>query len=346
MNRSMGKIIGIVVFGVMSAQAGSVNFDFRFDSDSSSFNNAAKSSGSKGSTNYIVKSGRVDFKGKINEELAYRLRWRFDKDSEVTPNKTDGLTKQVDYAFISHKLEDNLALTLGKFGSELGGFEGNTAAPDIYLQSQFYKSLATSYIYVTGAKLAYNLGDHELALLLINQSETTTTEQSKSSYGFTYKGAFMEKTLSALLSYLTDEKQSLQAPDLKKTVGISSVGMKYDPKPYFVSFDYLIFDQKNQGAANEKNATNSMVAEFGYDLDGIIPKIKYDMSENKVDNGTTTTKTKYDGVALGVEYKPIAQENFRYHLMVTQLTTKPETGDSLFEQHFIVGTRISADFLK
>lgn len=354
MIKSTGKLLSVLVLAGMTANAGSISFDFRFDSDSSSYNNAAKAAApttAVSATNLLMKTGRVDFKGKANEELSYRLRWRFDKDygtstSMVSNNKTDAFTNHVDLAFIAHKWTPELTLSLGKVASELGGNEGNTAAPDIYLQSQFYRKIAANFIYVSGGKLTYVMDNHEVSLLLLNQSETTTTEQSKMAYGLTYKGLFMEnKELSVLASYANDEKQSLTLPDSKKMTGISSLAFKYDPKPYFVSLDYSTFAQKNQSAVDAKDTWNSIVGEFGYNLDGIMPKLKYEMSQYKAET-TTSTTTKYDGVSLGVEYKPMAQENFRYHMMVTQLTTKPEVGDSLFEQHFIVGTRINADFLK
>lgn len=334
-------------------RAGNINFDFRYESDSSSYNTAAKaaSASNVSATNLKMKTGRVDFKGKVNEDLSYRLRWRFDKDygtsSNMTSNnKTDGFTNHVDYAYLAHKLLPELTMTLGKFGSEIGGFEGNTPASDIYLQSQVYAKILPSFIYVSGGKLSYNLGQHDMSLLVLNQSETNTAEQSKLTYGLTYKAQFLEnKEMTLLLSYLNDEKQSL-TDDAKKMTGVTSIGIKYEPKPYYLSIDYLIFEQKNQTVKDNKDNWNSIVADFGYDFDGIQPKFKYEISQYKAETAGVSTTTKYDGVTLGLEYKPIHQENFRYHMMVTQLTTKPAAGDSLFEQHFIVGTKITADFLK
>lgn len=354
MIKSTGKLLSLLVLAGFSAQAGSISYDFRFDSDSSSYNNAAKAASATNvsATNLKMQTGRVDFKGKANDDLSYRLRWRFDKDygtstAMVSNNKTDNYTNHVDMAYIAHKWTPELTLSLGKFASELGGNEGNTAAPDIYLQSQFYRKLAAGFIYVSGGKLTYTMGNHEASLLLLNQSESTTTEQSKLTYGLTYKGSFMDnKELLLLVSYANDEKQSLAGTDSKKLTGISSVGLKFDPKPYFVSLDYLTYEQKNITAVDAKDNWNSIIGEFGYNLDGIMPKLKYEMAQYKAETTASSTTTKYDGITLGVEYKPMAQENFRYHMMVTQLTTKPESGDSLFEQHFIVGTRINADFLK
>jgi hypothetical protein len=217
------------------AMAGSVNLDFRFESDSSSFNNAAKAAGSTASTSYLMKIGRMDFKGKLNEELNYRLRWRFDKDASVTQHKTDGFSSQVDYAYIQHKLIEGLTLTMGKFASEIGSVEGNQSSTDLYLQSQVYRQISTKgFLYVSGAKLSYVQGSHEGSVFVINQSDTTTTEQSKSTYGLVYRASLMEKTLQPIIGYISDEKQALAGADSKSTTTITSVGAHWEPKPYYL----------------------------------------------------------------------------------------------------------------
>lgn len=328
------------------AMAGSVNLDFRFESDSSSYNNAAKAAGSTASTSYLMRTGRVDFKGKLNEELNYRLRWRFDKDSSTAQNKTDNFSSQIDYAYVQHTLVEGLTLTLGKLASEIGSVEGNQPSTDIYLQSQAYRQISSKgFLYVTGAKISYQYEGHEGSAYVINQSETTATDQSKSSYGLTYKASFMEKTLSTIVGYLSDEKQNMISPDNKVTTTITSAGVKWEPKPYYINFDYIIFAEKNVSAVGTNDTFNTMILEAGYDFDDIIPKIKYEITDKKTD-AAASVKEKYDGLSVGAEYRPFSQDTFRYHLMVTQLNIKADGSDSRYEQHFLIGTKIYADFLK
>lgn len=333
----------------LPTSAGSLNLDLRFDSDSSSYNTAAKTANAnnKATTKNYVNVGRLDFKGKLNEELNFRLRYRFDRDDKTTVNATDGLTSQVDLAYISHKLVDGLTLTLGKFNSELGSVEGNTPIPELYLRSQTYNQINTNgFIFTTGAKLNYTFDVHEFNVLLLNQSESTTTEQSKVSYGLVYKSSLMNKTLLPSVSYLKDEKQSLAGVDSKKSMTLTSAGLKWDPKPYYLSVDYILFDYANVSAADQKEKYNSLVAEFAYDFDGLIPKVKFENSQKKAEVASGSSTTKYEGLGLGFEYRPFNQDTFRYHVMLTQIVTKPDGGDSQLEQHFIVGTKILADFLK
>ncbi len=328
------------------AFAGVVNLDFRFESDSSSYNNAAKAAGSTAGTNYLMKVGRLDFLGKLNEEVTYRLRFRFDKPASTILHKTDNFSSQVDYAFIQNKLAEGLSLTLGKFASEIGGVEGNTTSADIYLPSQGYQQIMSNeFLYVSGAKLSVNYGFHEASIFVFNQSESTTAEQTKASYGLVYKGSFKDKTIMPVLGFLNDEKQSLSGVGSKISTTAISAGTKWDPKPYFLSFDYLVLTEKNVTSIGVNDSWSSLVLEAGYDFEGTIPKLKYETTDKKTDSATTV-REKTDGITVGVEYRPYGQESFRYHLMVTQLNIKADGSDSRYEQHFLIGTRIYADFFK
>tara|TARA_B110001454_G_scaffold219192_1_gene251213 strand:- start:98146 stop:99171 length:1026 start_codon:yes stop_codon:yes gene_type:complete len=336
------KVSVFLLLLVGLAHPGSVNFDFRFEWDSSSYNNAAKAAGSKASSQFLMRTGRVDFKGNLNKDISYRLRWGIDHDGATAQHKTDNFSTQVDYAYVQDKVSEDIWITLGKFASELGSIEGNMSSPDIYLPSQAYAALSTNdFLYVSGAKLTAAVLGQEVSLYVVNQSDSQSIEQTKLAYGLVYKGKFLNSTLFPNLGYFSDEKQGMST-DVKMTTNISSAGVKWDPKPYYINLDYIIFAQKNVSAVDVKDTITTLLFDAGYDFEDVIPKFKYEMTTKK--NGSV--KEQYDGVAVGVEFKPYPQDIFRYHVMVTQTTIKPESGDSRFEQHFLVGTRIYGDFLK
>lgn len=335
------KIISLVLISSSLSVAGSVNFDFRFESDSASYNTAAKTAGAKESSQFLMRTGRVDFKGLLNKDISYRLRLRIDRDSETTQHKTDNFSTQVDYAYIQHKILERFALTAGKFASEVGSIEGNMSSPDIYMPTQAYKAIsANNFLYVSGAKLTYSQGEQDASVFMVNQSESQSTEQTKLAYGIVYKGSFLEKTLTPVAGYLSDEKQGTVS-GAKLTTTISSLGIKWDPQPYYLSFDYIVYAQKNITAVDVNDTATTMVFDAGYDFEGVIPKFKYELTKK-----TGSAKEQYDGVVVGVEFKPYPEDIFRYHVMVTQMNIKPDVGDSRFEQHLLVGTRIYGDFLK
>jgi len=336
------KTILLVLVSSGLSFAGSVNFDFRFESDSASYNSAAKTAGAKESSQFLMRTGRVDFKGTLNKDVSYRLRWGIDHDSDTTQHKTDNFSTQVDYAYIQHQISERLAFTAGKFASEVGSIEGNMSSPDIYMPSQSYKAISSNdFLYVSGGKLTYSQMEQEASVFLANQSESQSTEQTKMAYGIVYKGSFLEKTLTTVAGYLSDEKQGTTS-DVKMTTAISSLGVKWYPKPYYVAFDYIVYAQKNITAVDVNETTTTILLDAGYDFDGVIPKFKYELTTKK----SGSTKDQYDGVVVGVEFKPYPEDIFRYHVMVTQMNVKPDVGNSRFEQHFLLGTRIYGDFLK
>lgn len=321
----------------------SLNLDFRFESDSASYNENAKKAMHKKDTNqFTMRTGRVDLKGTMNENLEFRLRWRIDKDSSTTVHKTDKFTSQIDYAYIKQHWNNHLALTVGKFDSQIGSYEGNMSSPDIYLPSQVYSLLSSNgFLYLSGVRVSAVYDSHDGTVYVANQSNTATDAQTKMMYGLTYQVHFLEDTLSTWLGYLADEKQGSQSDTPLKTT-ISSLGVRWDPSPFYMNGDYLNYAQKNISFLYGSDVWAAAIFEAGYSFSGIIPKFKYEVTKKK--SGVVTDV--YEGISAGVEYKPFEKDMFRYHIMLTQLTTKPEAGPSLREQHVLVGTRIYGDFLK
>lgn len=322
--------------------AKSLSLDFRFDSDSSQYDSAAQAAlGKENSSQFTMRTGRVDFIGNLNDDLEFRLRWRLDKDSSTAVHKTDKFTSQIDYAYVQHSLTKNWKLTMGKLGSEIGSVEGNMSSPDIYLPSQIYSLLSTNgYLYVSGVKLTSKYDIHETSVYLANQSDTQADRQTKSMYGLSYQGHYLDDSLALIAGYLADEKQS-SASTLPMNTQISSIGARYEPTPYFIGLDYLVYSQDNISDANADDVWTSIVLEGGYNFNGLMPKLKFESTEMK----TSSVKNNYRGVTAGVEYKPYPKDLFRYHLMLTQLTTQPKTGPSYNEQHVLIGIRIYGDFL-
>ncbi len=174
-----------------SAMAGSISYDFRFDNKSTTWNDDAAALGNPtGATpttatvasnnRFELKTGRVDFKGKLSDQLEYRLRWRFDRTQTVAG--ADAIGAHVDLASITHHAAENVGVTVGKYATEVGGWEGQ-APGDYYVLSETYSGfgktnlgIATgsptltnaSALYLSGVRVDYGMGDHSLALQLGN----------------------------------------------------------------------------------------------------------------------------------------------------------------------------------
>ena len=73
------------------------------------------------------------------------------------------------------------------------------------------------------------------------------------------------------------------------------------------------------------------------------PKVKI---ETTAVNVAATKAADVLGVSLIGEYKPVAENDFRYHVGVNQISTTPNGGDAAVTQTVIAGIKLGADFLK
>lgn len=374
----MKKIIlsSLAAFAISAtANAGSVSADLRADYDATSYNDDAKSAGKDGAAKFCIHTGRLDFKGNLNEEVSYRMRLRFNKDRAVSARDSLGL--DTDFAYISNKLNDGLTLTLGKFASGVGGFEGNTTGPDLYLTSVAYAGskagLAagkiyglTNILYYTGAQLAYNINDTQKLELHIANTEggvgqgypTAATAgdvaaQNKTLTGLIYRGGFAEKTLNVLASYHFEDASGSGTKDNK--VSLSAVGLEYLNSGLTAQLDFLMnaYERAAGGVPTTKDSLNSTVLSVKYKMEQWTPILKVAMTDEKIGAAAADEKNKYTDYGIALEYAPRADQVFRYHIAYNARSVKPDDnnnttygGKSPSSTQVVVGTRIYADFLK
>lgn len=334
-----------------SAHAGTINLDLRADYNSTSYN---EESTLPSFSKYYLKTGRLDFQTKVLEDLSARVRWAFNKDA--TQLKTDSAQKSLEYAFLTHKMNDMFSLSVGRFNTDFGGFEGATSGADLYLTSEFYSrtgpngALAganlgtTNLLYMTGVKGTFSFAEATQTLSVLatnesNQEATTPLSQNTSLMGVVWKGAFMEKALSFNVSY---HMMNAVPADDKHT--FMAVGAMWNATPVSVTVDYLMAEKKLD--AGTKDTLSSIVAKIAYSgMEQWTPRLELTSSEEKREIGGEATD-KFMGMGLVLEYKPYAETNFRYHVAANQVTLKPETGDDVIKQEVVVGARLMADFLK
>lgn len=363
----MNKLIlgSLVTLAVGSAaQAGSWSADLRADYNSTQYNEAARLSGTSptGSTTdvrdnnrFTLQNLRLDGAGKFNDALTYRVRFRLNQPT-YTVRAADGLNNWVDFAFMQHKISDSFALQMGKFFTDVNGFEGMLSGADLYTTSEAYNE--TNRIrFATGLKAIYKLGDHEISAMAFNPGDDaagtaadgtgTAFDQNRFGTGVVFKGNFMDKTLMPVLSYHEENLQQTATGAAERKYTYMTAAVKYDMAPFFVEFDYHMNTYKGETSQEEKNTTTGPVVHAGYKVsDNMIAKIKYHMSEEKRFAGATESKATYTGTQLALEYMPTAEKNFRYHLAYTNVDKKPETGDTQKQTNVIAGVRVFHDFLK
>jgi len=351
---------GAIAFSAV-AQAGSINYDFRGDWNSTDYNDAAaKPDYSK----FYFKTGRVDFKGKLNDSVNYQLRWAYTKDQ--TPAKRDSASSGIELGYITHKMSDMFSLSLGKMNTLIGGFEAATPGPDLYLTSAIYNKTSAlaltgknestnNLLYNTGAKASFSFAEQSQVIDVVatdniadsaNGVGSTDLNQNRGLLGLVWRGAFMEKALNFMVSYHTVSPQTTTttAFNAKDAHNFASAGVKWDSDPMAVTVEYLTTNFKND-ALGQTDTLNSIVAKFIYKMDMFTPRIEATMSEEKREIGGTATN-KFNGIGAAVEYKP-TEDNFRYHLAYAMYTDKLDGAASdQTRQEIVLGARMYGDFLK
>ncbi|KHD88953.1 MAG: hypothetical protein OM95_05655 [Bdellovibrio sp. ArHS] len=338
----------------VSAQAGSLNLDMRADYNSTTYTDSTLPD----QTKFYFKTGRLDYQAKALEDLSFRVRLAFNKDAT---RGVDATQTAVEYAYLTHKMNDTFSLSFGKFNTEFGGFEGSTSGADLYLTSEFYTRAnltgaataalgannvgTASLLYQTGVKGTFTFSGQTVHVLATNEAGGNTAvgptdSQNSSMYGVIYRGAFVDKALNLNLSYHT-----MAGPTADDKHQFMAAGVMWNSSPIMFQFDYLVSEFK-QDATSNKDTTSSMVAKLAYTgWEQWTPRLEFTSTEDKQEIAGDITQ-KFMGYGVVVEYKPYVDTNFRYHLSYNNITEKPETGDDVKRDEVVVGARLMADFLK
>ena len=343
------------------AQAGSVNLDFRADYNSTTYNDEAKAVNTalENSARFYLKTGRIDYKGTLNEEVSYRARLAFTKNATVASK--DATQTAVELAYMTQKFNDTFSLSLGKFNSEIGGFETATSGADLYLTSENYtrSTLARAgsttttnlaVLYMTGAKATFSFAGQDIHVIATdNLTDATNTAtgpsvQNRGLLGISWRGNFLDKTIGVVANYYEASPQSTPtttiAGDSKQS--FITAGVKYELSPVMAYVEYHLSTFKD-GATDDEDKLSSIVAKFAYTgWEQWIPRVEFFSSEDK----RVATTDKYMGYGLVLEYIPKKADTFRYHVAANMIDEDREGSDNLTKTEFIVGTRLMADFLK
>lgn len=355
MNKTL-VVVALIACQFYQLAKAEVNIDLRADYDSLNWSNSANPD----SARFNVPAGRLEVKGNLNEQVAYRFRYRFDRILADTTYR-DSLGTAVEFATITHKMTDQLSLTLGKFNSEGGGIEqAFVPASDLYFKSQAYRDMSTqggrNYIlFVTGAKLSYNVQDQIISLVYADLPAVDSTtngaaataanfDQKSGLVGLVYRGTFADKTILPLVSYYTFAPPNSSLSERPKN-SYYDASLKFDQPTWYVFADYNNYVYENQTVAGKDDTTNSVVAEVGFKKDQYVMKLKMENSNTEVfPVSGGSVKTNYTGYGAILEWMP-TKDNFRYHVGYLNRTTNASNGahkNLPTEQHILVGMKIFA----
>ncbi len=342
--------------GASISSAANLSLELRSDLTSVSYNEAAMAASANSKNNYQfnLHSLKVDGKGSLNEALSYRLKLVLNKTA-VTAKKRETGNDWTELAYLNNKVNDLLSVTAGKFNSDVGGYEGMTSSSDLYLTSAAYSQI-TNLKYHTGLKAILQLGDdHNVSIQVANQEydslSGTGLDQNRSVVGSVYKGNFMDKSLKPVLSYFSSPQSTGTVASTGATTDSSkyaytNLGLRYEGI-VALDLDYGMIAKKETSAATTGQDWGNTVLKVSYKMDSFLPSLKwYGSTKTDKVSGIADVKTEYDGIELAVEYKPVAEQNMRYHLAYMVTSTKPATGDKQSATTMIAGFKMTPDFMK
>ncbi len=358
-------ISSMLTLASTAAVAGSLNLELRADYQGTSYNDAAKAGTTGlGQDNYkfFIPIGRLDAQGKLGSALDYRLRWRFSKPAVATStpanNQNDSLNDSVDFAYVSHKPMDILAVTIGKFASQVGGIEGSTSGSDLFVVSPgngggLVNASLAGKAYYTGAKFETTMGDHKVGLHFANAAADVTNNNNKfaqtSGYtGLVYTGSFADGMVKPTVSYHTATNSASSALITEKNVGTYiAAGAMVTTGNVQVDLDLNSNTYTNGTIATNKDALTDIVLNVGYKMDNIKPSLKYYTATETIKDATEVKYT-HTGMSAVVEFKPKMDENFRYHVAYNQVNKKADTAgyQDQTRTEVVAGVKIFADILK
>lgn len=381
MNR-ITALIAIVVLS-SSANAGKLLFDGRLDYQNQSYNDAGTGSLGQPNTRYLIKAARFDYSANLSEKTSVRGRLILTKNSSA-PTVRDAMSDFVDLFYINYKFVDSLDGTFGKFSSEMGGTEHIfNSSPDVYYFSTAYEGLPSgldtlsksvfatqagggltipgtlggvpgTLRYHTGAKLTYKVADQEVqvqsANLTADEVSGSSSTQTRTLMGVVYKGNFLDKVLQPVVSF--HEAYWPGTTNSSAKVTYMSAGLRTSFAGHLLEADYISNGFKGRTKISNgefrDDSINTILAHWSMPITlpcgQLAPHLKAEQSMVKVAGEKIYTVT---GFGAAVEFKPVKDENFRYHVAYNNKTYSAASGDlSPNLQEVLVGVRIAADILK
>lgn len=380
-----------------ASMAGKVLFDGRIDAQGTSANGQAVTTGqSRTSFRYLLKTARIDATTDFNDKTSARIRFGF---TQNLGNQTvrDTSTALADYFLIKHKLNDNTDITLGKFHSDMGGFEHANPSADVHYFSQNNTGVLTNTTFDTytktivtarsgksiiaasavssgpgvtstpawtwsgtgivksyaGVKLSYKIAGQEIVLHNANLSaddigNTSQSTQTRTLVGAVYKGNFMEKSVQPWLSYHDAFLPGAPSGSIDAKATYTAAGVRGNIDNNLIDLEYLsnVFKDRTLVTGNELQTDSIITTQLSWRKTWGLwtPTIKYEKSELTAAGTKVFDVTGYN---VAFEWRPVSEENFRYHLAYNNRAFAPTNSDSsIVSEEVMLGMRIFADFLK
>jgi len=276
---------------------------------------------------------------KINETTQAKLVLNFKSDSTLD----NGVQNMVNEANIT-KTHDAFSAIIGKQAIMTGGRENDYSARDVYLYSRFSD---TYTFYATGLALGYSKNGQNLYAQYLEQADSASTPLTdKKVVGVAYYGEWMNQMIMPIISY---HRFGTDRPGAYNN--ILSASLRFNIDKFFIEGDYLTTEQEKFSAAGDAKVT-TVVTHARYIFEqGFQPFVKFITEKGK--NGFSgivsgATESKRTAFEVGLEYYPVKDEDFRYHVVYNNSNSKETSPltNKIEEQKIYAGVAFNYNILK
>ena len=282
--------------------------------------NSSDSTGKNVATkNFSVGNVRINLSGMLDENTDYRVRYRLSKDSTGTGTNTDHVTSSTDYAYITHKLDADTKVRLGKFfATGVSGREGDYGGQDVYLYSLVGDNTSA---YETGAGVYHNIGDQQIVLSVFNATNKAADNQNSLGAGISWYGNLSNGMVKPIAGFAY--KSGVNGGDATTYYG---AGARVTQGNMYVEGDLLGMKVGNGSGYADDQTMTSLVLNARMMLMGgkVQPIAKVFFDKSKQDS-SKANQYKRQGISLAAEYYPNHGGNgvdWRVHVAVNHVHKK------------------------
>lgn len=299
--------------------------------------------GLKDNSGFDLQTARLDLQGSVDPSLKYRLRLRFDQATAKDTLK--GSADYVDLAYVKHALPGGASLTVGKFFSGRAGYEGASAALDLYQTTLVYGGTGAFHS-VLGAQAGWEGAGQTVSVTVANTGVgwkgTQSGVQRALLYGATWQGNFLGGKLQPHGSFFARPVRSVGDGQYLGTVGVKSKVDKITAELEWKGLeDTSATIGKTVGKTPFTHST-SLVVKADLGLFRPQAKVFYD-NKSVLDYKKSLERV---GITPVLEIAPVEKSSFRYHVGYSYLREIPKGKHDYNWNKVFAGVSMNLDILK
>lgn len=306
-----------------------LGLELRFDWDATSVEWEKEDTDHQNSLSekFVAASPLINVFGTLSENTSYRVRYALQSDFTAESAGSDGLPAGIHYLYVTHKINDQLSLQVGKQFVLTGSWEYNYSIAQLYHYSATF--LKGPSLFETGAQVGWNVAGQFFALQLLNSVPESSRKRSDELikvlawYGNFGNGAIQPIVSYAIFPRPRDKVGSVR--DDKAETQEWSYGTRINQGPWeyelvggnLRSSDYTAYRDDGSGTVTEVSTAAEAwqliygLVRYKFADPRIEPFLKITQDEGKTAGERSHSFTRG---SIGLEYFP-ENSPLRYHLV-------------------------------